>query len=308
MATTNHERVGKSLDLLKAGLGPFVERGQDRPEVAKARRLQAPRLCRGSRAGEQAHVRVGRGRAAQADVGDLERRLPHNSRACGTQPRQRAAQPPQQVGPPGDLLQRRRLSGAGLGGPAPRRGLGAAVRRARTAQDGAAARALRRAGARGAAPAGGRRHRERRRGQPQAVAGDRHPPQGRSERTLPAGRVRGRPLAGAPGRRDGRVPRPGRVLSANLPDGEPEGPAGRGDPPPRRSPRRPGRRPRHPATDQLRGRQDPLHARPVPPVLGDSRRGSCPASTPCSRKRRRRCSGRHAGWCWSATRSRRGTR
>ena len=26
MAITNHERVGKALDLLKAGLGPFVER------------------------------------------------------------------------------------------------------------------------------------------------------------------------------------------------------------------------------------------------------------------------------------------
>ena len=26
MATTNHERVGKALELLKAGLGPFVER------------------------------------------------------------------------------------------------------------------------------------------------------------------------------------------------------------------------------------------------------------------------------------------
>jgi hypothetical protein len=26
MATTNHERVGKALDLLKDGLGPFVER------------------------------------------------------------------------------------------------------------------------------------------------------------------------------------------------------------------------------------------------------------------------------------------
>ena len=26
MAITNHERVGKSLELLKAGLGPFVER------------------------------------------------------------------------------------------------------------------------------------------------------------------------------------------------------------------------------------------------------------------------------------------
>jgi len=26
MAITNHERVGKSLELLKSGLGPFVER------------------------------------------------------------------------------------------------------------------------------------------------------------------------------------------------------------------------------------------------------------------------------------------
>ena len=26
MATTNHERVGKALELLKAGLAPFVER------------------------------------------------------------------------------------------------------------------------------------------------------------------------------------------------------------------------------------------------------------------------------------------
>jgi hypothetical protein len=26
MATTNHERVGKTLELLKAGLGPFAER------------------------------------------------------------------------------------------------------------------------------------------------------------------------------------------------------------------------------------------------------------------------------------------
>ena len=26
MATTNHDRVGKALELLKAGVGPFVER------------------------------------------------------------------------------------------------------------------------------------------------------------------------------------------------------------------------------------------------------------------------------------------
>ena len=34
MAITNQERVGKALELLKAGLGPFVEREvQDRIEV-----------------------------------------------------------------------------------------------------------------------------------------------------------------------------------------------------------------------------------------------------------------------------------
>gem|GEM_PF-6092807 len=31
MAATNHERVGKALDLLRAGLGPFVERETWRP-------------------------------------------------------------------------------------------------------------------------------------------------------------------------------------------------------------------------------------------------------------------------------------
>ena len=30
MATTNHERVGRALELLKAGLGPFVEREMQR--------------------------------------------------------------------------------------------------------------------------------------------------------------------------------------------------------------------------------------------------------------------------------------
>ena len=42
MAITNHERVGKALDLLKAGLGPFVER-----EVRSAldsRKVDAHRL------------------------------------------------------------------------------------------------------------------------------------------------------------------------------------------------------------------------------------------------------------------------
>ena len=88
MAITNHERVGKALDLLKAGLGPFVDREvKGALESRRLRRFQAPRLRRGSSTGEQANVRVGRGRAAQADVGDLERRLSHNSRAGGTESR-----------------------------------------------------------------------------------------------------------------------------------------------------------------------------------------------------------------------------
>ena len=31
MAITNHERVGKALDLLKAGLGPFVDARSEAP-------------------------------------------------------------------------------------------------------------------------------------------------------------------------------------------------------------------------------------------------------------------------------------
>ena len=42
MAITNHERVGKALDLLKAGLGPFVER--EVRAAIKVGRLKAPSL------------------------------------------------------------------------------------------------------------------------------------------------------------------------------------------------------------------------------------------------------------------------
>lgn len=44
MAITNHERVGKALELLKGGLGPFVER-----ELAKAYKDNAGPTCIGSR-------------------------------------------------------------------------------------------------------------------------------------------------------------------------------------------------------------------------------------------------------------------
>ena len=44
MATTNHERVGKALDLLKEGLGPFVDR--EIQGAIKAKRVDAGRLQR----------------------------------------------------------------------------------------------------------------------------------------------------------------------------------------------------------------------------------------------------------------------
>ena len=77
------------------------------------------------------------------------------------------------------------------------------------------------------------------------------------------------------------------------------------NPPPRGS----GRRPRRSIADQLRGRQDPLHACPLSPVLRDGAGGVWPESTACCKEAEATgSSGRRAGWCWSATRSRRGTR
>ena len=76
MAITNHERVGKALDLLKAGLGPFVQREvQGAIESRKAGCPQAAPLCGRPSVGEQAHSQLGRRRTAQADVGNLERCL-----------------------------------------------------------------------------------------------------------------------------------------------------------------------------------------------------------------------------------------
>ena len=101
------------------------------------------------------------------------------------------------------------------------------------------------------------------------------------------------------GEGDGRVPGPGRVLSANLPDGEPEGPGGRCHPSPRGS----RWRSRGAVADQLRGRQDPLHACPCITCSPRPRRVSWLGSTPCCRRLGRRGSGGPAAWCLSATRS-----
>ena len=53
MAITNHERVGKAMDLLKTGLAPFVER--EFKNLYAGRALAEARPCpgRGPLAGEQ---------------------------------------------------------------------------------------------------------------------------------------------------------------------------------------------------------------------------------------------------------------
>ena len=164
--------------------------------------------------------------------------------------------------------------------------------------------ALRRAGARREAQE--RRHRDRERGggQPQALARGGDAAQGRGQRPLPAGRVRRRPLAGAPRRGDGRIPGPGRVLPPHLSDREPEADAGGR----RAAPCRPGRRPGGAAPDQLRRRQDALDAGALPPVLrhraeraGRHRRGDAGG-------RGEEAADRASAWCWWATRSRPATR
>ena len=61
---------------------------------------------------------------------------------------------------------------------------------------------------------------------------------------------------------------PYRILPPHLPDPKSEGSAGKWT----AAPERPGRRARRAAADQLRRRQDPLHARPLSPVFGRAAR------------------------------------
>ena len=64
MATTNHERVGKALELLKAGLGPFVDR--EMQGAIKAQRVDAATLLRFVE-----DARVGERRVTEWDVAAL---------------------------------------------------------------------------------------------------------------------------------------------------------------------------------------------------------------------------------------------
>ena len=85
MAITNHERVGKAMDLLKQGLAPFVEREFKNSYKDKAAAEASALHRRRSPAGKQGCRRLGCSSAAEADVGSLERCLPPHARYGGAQ-------------------------------------------------------------------------------------------------------------------------------------------------------------------------------------------------------------------------------
>ena len=98
---------------------------------------------------------------------------------------------------------------------------------------------------------------------PAPLARGGQPPPRRGQRPLPAGRVRGRPVAGASGRGFDRVPQPDRVLPPHLPDPKSAGSAGKWT----AAAERPGRRAGRAVADQLRRRQDALDAGPLSPLF-----------------------------------------
>ena len=195
MAVTNHERVGKALELLKAGLGPFVDR--EVKGALESRRLDAFKLR--DYAGDPV---LAKKPTAEWDVagllklmmGDLERRLSQDSRAGG------AGSPLVSCAATATSGLTRRASPAmTLTGHWTRQAGSSSRyrRRSRMSLRGSKMELLRvrfrRADARGTAKAGGHRDRKRCRGRPQAVAGDRHASQGRCERAVPASGICGRP-------------------------------------------------------------------------------------------------------------------
>ena len=107
MAITNHERVGKALDLLKAGLGPFVER--EVRGAQKSGKLDAHRLR------DYGEDRVlGSKPIPEWDVAGLLKLMWDTWHDVfreilgtgGAESGQRVAGPPQQVGTPGEFFQR----------------------------------------------------------------------------------------------------------------------------------------------------------------------------------------------------------
>ena len=106
MATTNHDRVGKALDLLRAGLGPFVEREVKSAVAAKRLDIQSLRGF--------AEDPLGKRPVSELDVAGLLRLMwetwnavfPRDSRSGRAGACRRDARASQQVGTPGELFWR----------------------------------------------------------------------------------------------------------------------------------------------------------------------------------------------------------
>ena len=131
MAITNQERVGKAMELLRAGLAPFVER-----EFKNLHQAQATDAARRYLGDDRT---VGKKPLADWDVAALLKLMWEAwNDVFGTDARSGralagagAARLAQQVGAPGAVLERRRRPRARLDGAAAHRRLGAAGRRGR---------------------------------------------------------------------------------------------------------------------------------------------------------------------------------
>ena len=76
MAITNHERVGKALDLLNAGLRPFVERELKATYKDRWTETARPSFPNWQQTGKNAtESELGHAGIAQRDVGSVERLL-----------------------------------------------------------------------------------------------------------------------------------------------------------------------------------------------------------------------------------------
>ena len=205
MAITNHERVGKALELLRQGLTPFVERDCRRSTASTGSPLSAPLARRGELA-RRRRAPPGRRPPPADHVGAVERDVPTDFGLRRALAGERAARVSQPLGTPGQLHRDdtyRALDSAArllTAVSAPQ------ADEVETMKIELLTPALRRAGPRRAAQVLRHRGRERRGGQPQALARSRHAPPGRGLGPLPAGRVRRRFVASAfrPGQR--RVP------------------------------------------------------------------------------------------------------